>query len=108
MVIELRPPLLVNKGSAISDLIFENDLKGLIFFGDDITDIDGFIAVRTYDRSPDFSGLAVAIVTPDSSPLVAESADLSLFGVPECAETLRRLAELLAHRAAQRDTEKAE
>ena len=103
MVIELRPPLLVNKGSAITDLIFERGLKGLIFFGDDTTDIDGFLAVRTYDRAKDFSGLAVAIVTPDSNPLVAESADLNLHGVRECAEVLRRLATLLD--ASARETE---
>jgi trehalose 6-phosphate phosphatase len=108
MVIELRPPLSVNKGSAISDLIFENGLKGLIFFGDDITDIDGFVAVRSYDRSLDFTGLAVAIVTPDSSPLVAESADLSLHGVRECAEVLRRLAAFLAETAGERGTETPE
>lgn len=108
MVIELRPPLQINKGSAIADLIFEQRLKGLIFFGDDITDVDGFVAVRSYGGSPDFTGLAVAIVTPDSSPLVAQSADLHLWSVRECAEVLRRLAAQLAERAGARETEPVE
>ena len=108
MVIELRPPLLVNKGSAISDLIFENGLKGLIFFGDDITDIDGFIAVRSYDRGPDFTGLAVAIVTPILARWWRPPRIFFLHGVRECAEVLRRLAELLAQSAAGRRAEDAE
>jgi len=98
MVIELRPPLPVNKGTAITELVDELDLNGLIFFGDDTTDIDGFVAVRTYDRSAGFKGLAVAIVTPDSNPSVAASADLHLHGVGECIEVLRRLAERVPRR----------
>jgi trehalose 6-phosphate phosphatase len=91
MVIELRPPLTVNKGVAIAEIITEHELNGMIFFGDDVTDIDGFDAIRAH-RSPTFDGLAVAIVTSDSNPLVAQAADLQLDGVWECIEVLRRLA----------------
>ncbi len=96
MVIELRPPLPVNKGTAIRDLITENGLKGLIFFGDDVTDVDGFNIVRARDGSGDFSGLAVAIVGSDANPLVAAAADLRLNSVRECSEVLVRLARLLS------------
>lgn len=94
MVIELRPPLTVNKGVAIAEIAAEHELRGVVFFGDDITDIDGFDAVRAH-RSASFHGLAVAIVTPDSNARVAESADTALCGVRECIEVLRRLAAAL-------------
>jgi trehalose 6-phosphate phosphatase len=95
MVLELRPPLTVNKGVAIAELIAEHELKGVVFLGDDVTDIDGFDAVRAHVAAGGFAGLAVAIVTPDSNPAVAKAADLTLFGVHECIEVLRRLALLL-------------
>lgn len=95
MVLELRPPLIVNKGVAIAELIAEHELKGAVFFGDDVTDIDGFDAVRAHVEADRFDGLAVAIVTPDSNPAVARAADLTLFGVHECIDALRRLALLL-------------
>ena len=92
MVVELKPPLSTSKGTAIKELIDDHRLKGVVFFGDDITDIDGFDSVRSHHLHTDYSGLAVSIVTPDSSPLVAAAADLRLHGVRECAEVLRRLA----------------
>jgi trehalose 6-phosphate phosphatase len=95
MVLEVRPPLTVNKGVAIAELIAEHELKGAVFFGDDITDIDGFEAVKSHRGVSDFDGLAVAIVTADSNPAVPAAADLELHGVGECIEVLRRLAVLL-------------
>ena len=100
MVLEVRPPLTVNKGVAIAELIAEHELRGAVFFGDDVTDIDGFDAVRAHRAATDFDGLAVAIVTPESNPAVAAAADLALHGVRECLEVLRRLAVLLGSDAA--------
>lgn len=108
MVIELRPPLTVNKGVAIAEIIAEHELKGLVFFGDDVTDVDGFKAVRAHNRFPDFQGLTVAIVTTESSPAVAEAADLRLHGVRECIEVLRRLAVVFSASLPARQTGEAE
>lgn len=97
MVVELRPDLLVNKGTAIDAVIAVKSLASLVFLGDDVTDIDGFRAIARHRADASFKGLTVAVVSPDSNPLVGEAADVVLHGVGECVATLRRVAEIMRH-----------
>ncbi|MFN8591219.1 MAG: trehalose-phosphatase [Thermomicrobiales bacterium] len=46
MIFELRRNLAVNKGSAIRDLVHDLGLRSVVFFGDDVTDVDAFRALR--------------------------------------------------------------
>src|SRR3954463_6730305 len=46
MVFEVRPALEVNKGTAIHELAQDLGLCGIVFFGDDVTDVDAFRALR--------------------------------------------------------------
>lgn len=41
-VVELRPPLDLNKGSALLDLLRKYDVRGVIYAGGDKTDLDAF------------------------------------------------------------------
>src|SRR5205823_3913388 len=45
-VYELRPPIARNKGTALRRLVEQDSLDGVLFLGDDVTDVDGFLAVR--------------------------------------------------------------
>ena len=41
-VIEIRPPVGHDKGTILQKFIFDNNIKKIIYLGDDITDVDAF------------------------------------------------------------------
>ncbi|HEV2066112.1 MAG TPA: trehalose-phosphatase, partial [Thermomicrobiales bacterium] len=53
MVFELRPLAEVNKGTALEMLITQHHLDVAVFFGDDMTDVDGFLALGRIARQSD-------------------------------------------------------
>ena len=86
MVVELRPPLEVNKGTAVKDLVERYQLRGGIYMGDDIGDIDAFRVMH----QKGFSSLCViADETPDE---VSREADFSVNGVSDVARFLKWFA----------------
>lgn len=99
MIFEVRPPLAVNKGTAIRELAEELGLRGIVFFGDDVTDVDAFRTLRDMRASGDAATLRVGVLGPDTSPLVLEEIDLSIAGVPACAATLLALAARFSNEA---------
>jgi trehalose 6-phosphate phosphatase len=80
MVIELRPPLDVNKGTAVETLAGRLGVRGVICLGDDITDIDMFAATLRL-RSQGLMTAAVAVASEEAAPGVAEAADYTVDGV---------------------------
>ena len=96
MIVELRPALTVNKGTAIRELAHDLGLRGIVFFGDDITDVDAFLALREMRRDGEVATLQVGVLGPDTSPLIRAEADLLVSGVPACAATLLAIAARLA------------
>jgi trehalose-phosphatase len=92
LVVELRPTVAVNKGSALRDIASNLALRGCVMFGDDITDVDAFLAIKEL-AGTGVEGVAVAVITQDTAPLVLESADFMLQGVGECVGLLRMLAD---------------
>jgi trehalose 6-phosphate phosphatase len=96
MIFEVRPPLAVNKGTALRELANDLSLRGIVFFGDDITDVDAFRALREMRAAGDAATLRVGVLGPDTSPAVLAEIDLSVDGVPACAATLLALAARLA------------
>jgi trehalose 6-phosphate phosphatase len=99
MIFEVRPALAVNKGSAIRDLAQDLDLRGIIFFGDDVTDVDAFRALRELREAGEAATLRVGVLGPDTSPAVLAEIDMSVDGVPACAATLIAVAARLADEA---------
>ena len=86
MVVELRPPLEVNKGTAVEDLVERYQLRSGIYMGDDIGDIDAFRVMH----QKGFSSLCViADETPDD---VSREADFSVNGVSDVARFLKWFA----------------
>jgi trehalose 6-phosphate phosphatase len=86
MVVELRPPLDVNKGTAVEDLVERYQLRGGIYMGDDIGDIDAF---RVMHRKGFSSLCVIADETPDD---VSREADFSVNGVSDVARFLKWFA----------------
>ena len=99
MIFEVRPALAVNKGTAIRELAQDLGLRGIVFFGDDVTDVDAFRALRELREAGKAATLRVGVLGPDTSPAVLAEIDLSVVGVPACAATLIALAARLADEA---------
>ena len=99
MIFEVRPALAVNKGTAIRELAQDLGLRGIVFFGDDVTDVDAFRALRELREAGEAATLRVGVLGPDTSPAVLAEIDLSVVGVPACTATLIALAARLADEA---------
>jgi trehalose 6-phosphate phosphatase len=95
MVVEIRPPVDVNKGAALQRIVEERILMGMVFFGDDVTDVDGFRVLRMLRDTRNFAGLSVAVADPEARPEVIAAADTSIDGVASCVGLLGRLADEL-------------
>jgi len=79
MVVELRPPLQADKGTALEMLARRLASKGVICLGDDITDIDMFIALRRL-RAEGLAGASVAVASREAAPEVEQAADYTVEG----------------------------
>jgi trehalose 6-phosphate phosphatase len=92
MVIELRPPIDVNKGAALRRIIEERSLMSMVFFGDDVTDMDGFRELTRLRDTRNFAGLSIAVADPEARPEVVAAADAVVPGVNACVSLLTDLA----------------
>jgi trehalose 6-phosphate phosphatase len=99
MIFEVRPALAVNKGTAIRELAEDLGLRGIVFFGDDVTDVDAFRALRELREAGEAATLRVGVLGPETSPTVLAEIDVSVNGVASCAATLLALAARLAEEA---------
>ena len=95
MVIELRPLIQINKGTAVADLIAEHGLRSMVFLGDDITDVDAFLKVRALRDAGAIAGLTVGVVAPDTHGDVLSASDVTVPGVEACVELLASIADRL-------------
>ena len=100
MIFEVRPALAVNKGTAIRELARDLGLRGIVFFGDDVTDVDAFRTLRELREAGEAATLRVGVLGPDTSPAVLAEIDLSVNGVAACVATLLALAARLSEEAA--------
>jgi len=78
-LIELRPPIGVDKGTAAVALAERLGLKGAIALGDDMTDIDMFTAVGG-KKGAGLAAATIAVVNEEATPEVLRAADYSLGG----------------------------
>ncbi len=103
MIVELRPALAVNKGTAIVDLATELGLRGVVFFGDDVTDVDGFVALRALRDDGMAATLCVAVLGSETPPAVIAASDMTVTSVYACAATLLAIAARLERAGAPPD-----
>ena len=87
MVIELKPPVDQDKGMVITEGV--RDAGCAWYFGDDMSDIKAFDALRAREAvDPDFFGMAVAVANPETGAEVSSAADLTLESPDAVAEFL--------------------
>jgi trehalose 6-phosphate phosphatase len=86
-VLEIRPPVDVNKGQAVTELVRRHDLGAAMFAGDDATDIDAFDAL---DALP--AAVRIGVRSDEGPPAIVERADIVVDGTEGVSEVLAVLA----------------
>lgn len=99
MVFELRPPVAIDKGTALEILAEEYELDGVIYLGDDTTDIDAFKAARRLREAGTCYALSLGIESLEMPPGIADHSDALVSGPPDVAIFFSWLLEVIARKA---------
>jgi trehalose 6-phosphate phosphatase len=93
-VLEIRPPVEVNKGQAVEQLAARSQVRTALFGGDDATDLDGFAALdRLLDQGKLDARVRVGVESDEGPAQIVERADLVVNGIPGFLEVLEALAD---------------
>ena len=93
-VLEVRPPVPIDKGQAVHDLVSRSGARTALYAGDDVTDLDAFdaldrlVSARTLDAA-----VRVGVESDEGPRAIVERADLVVDGVEGFARVLAALAE---------------
>jgi len=85
-VLELRPPVQADKGTAVRHLLAESGLSRALYAGDDTTDLDAFAALEGLEL-----GIRVAVSSDEAPVELVRSADMVVSSPAELLDLLRRL-----------------
>ena len=88
MVLEISPPVHVNKGDVVRRVIDEKKLAGALVVGDDLGDLPTFRAVDGLDL-----GIRVAVASDESPPELIAAADHVVGSPHELLDLLRSLVD---------------
>ena len=89
MVVELRPNLEVDKGTALNSLIHKYNLSAAIYLGDDVSDVDAFEALH----NSGIKGIAIGVGSKEAPPHLYEAADYTIDGVAQVELLLAQLVD---------------
>lgn len=81
MSINLRPPVAINKGTAVLKLVQEYNLQAGVYLGDEITDMDAFKAIHAASRDSNFQGFAISITSREMPKRLLAESDFTLNGI---------------------------
>jgi trehalose 6-phosphate phosphatase len=85
-VLEVRPPLDANKGTAVRALVGERGLRRALYAGDDTTDLDAFRGLDGLELA-----VRVAVVSEEGPSELGTAADIVVGGPEALAGLLSRL-----------------
>jgi trehalose 6-phosphate phosphatase len=85
-VLEVLPPLAVDKGTAVRQLLAERRLTRALYAGDDTTDLNGFQALDGLELS-----VRIAVASAEGPAELLKAADLTVDSPAELLVLLRRL-----------------
>ncbi|GCE26880.1 trehalose-phosphatase [Dictyobacter alpinus] len=88
--VEILAPLTINKGKALRRFVEHFNLKGVIFAGDDRTDLHGILEIERL-RQDGYAAHAIAVQHADTPPAVLEHADTIVQGVEEMVKLLEQI-----------------
>jgi len=85
-VLELRPPVDADKGTAVRTLLEERGLRRALYAGDDTTDLDAFHGLDGLELA-----VRIAVASAEAPPGLQEAADLVVASPAELLDVLHRL-----------------
>jgi trehalose 6-phosphate phosphatase len=92
-VLEVRPPVRVDKGQAVRELVLRSGVRAALFGGDDRTDLDGFDALdRLVSEEVLETAIRVGVRSDEGPEAIPERADVTVDGVRGFADVLETLA----------------
>ena len=86
MVLEVRPPVAADKGTAVRTLVTRAGVRRALYAGDDRTDLDAFHGLDGLEL-----GVRVAVRSAEAPPELLAAADLVVDGTDGVLGLLRRL-----------------
>jgi trehalose 6-phosphate phosphatase len=93
-VLEVRPPVPIDKGQAVRDMVTRTGAAAAMFGGDDATDLDAFDALESLVQEGTLErAVRVGVSSPEGPSAIVERADLVVDGVSGFARVLEALAE---------------
>ena len=91
-VLEVRPPVVLDKGLGVSALLQAMPVEAALYVGDDTTDLDAFRGLRELEHSGSLGeALCVAVSSDEAPPDLAREADLTVDGPGGVRELLQAL-----------------
>jgi trehalose 6-phosphate phosphatase len=86
MVLEIRPPVDADKGTAVGKLVTDSDVRAALYAGDDATDVDAFAGLDGLDVA-----VRVAVLSDEAPEPLVRAADVSVDGPEALVELLETL-----------------
>jgi trehalose 6-phosphate phosphatase len=91
-VLEIRPPVRIDKGAGIVGLLRDSDLAAAVYVGDDVTDIDAFRGLtELQDKGRLQYALRVGVRSDEGPSALQDEADTMVEGTDGVRDLLRAL-----------------
>jgi trehalose 6-phosphate phosphatase len=91
-VLEIRPPVPIGKDRAVRELLSRTPARAALYAGDDVTDLDGFAALRDLVEEGQLEGAVAVGVRSDEGPReIVDHADLVVDGIGGMQRVLAEL-----------------
>lgn len=91
-VLEVRPPVAIDKGRGVRRLLSGRDLAAGLYVGDDLTDLDAFAGLRGLVEEGELdAAVCVGVRSDETPPHLQEGADVLVDGPRGVRELLRAL-----------------
>lgn len=95
MVVEIRPAVDRNKGTALADLIERRGLRAVVFLGDDRTDLDAMRMLASLRAAGRVEAMSIGVRSDEAPSELVEVADALVDGVEGVTAVLEHLRRLL-------------
>lgn len=93
-VLEIRPPVPIDKGQAVRTLLEGSEVRSALYGGDDATDLDAFDALDALVTSDDLDrGVRVGVRSTEGPAAIVQRADVVVDGVDGFVAVLEALAD---------------
>jgi trehalose 6-phosphate phosphatase len=93
-VVEIRSPLALNKGESLRRFVERLGLRGVVFAGDDRTDLDAVMEIA-HLRQKGIVALSIVVQHADTLPALLQNADIVVQEVDGMADLLCKMVKML-------------